>query len=105
MKKYVFVLITLLAIAPTAKANDANDIAQIKQTAKNYMEAWYQGDAAKMEESLHKELAKRSIKPGHVDQKSLRLTYASDMVSYTRSGYGAPLGKRHEYRGHRVRSF
>jgi Putative lumazine-binding len=44
-----------------------------------------------MKESLHKNLAKRSLTSGNSDRKDLRLTSASDMISYTKSGYGKSL--------------
>lgn len=44
---------------PTREQVDA----AIKQAALNYMYGWYEGDAARMERSLHPELAKRIVIP------------------------------------------
>ena len=44
-----------------------------------------------MKNSLHKKLAKRSLELGYGGKKQLRLTSASDMISYTKVGYGKRL--------------
>jgi hypothetical protein len=46
------------AAAPAASAADA---AAIKQAALDYIEGWYNGDAARMERAVHPELAKRMV--------------------------------------------
>ena len=46
-----------------------------------------------MKESLHKKLAKRSLK-GMMGEDELRHTTASDMISYTKSGYGERLQQK-----------
>jgi len=75
----------------TVLAEDVNDISAIEKTARTYMESWYQGDAEKMGEVLHKDIAKRSLQPGDSENNDLRKITASDMISWTRSGYGKPL--------------
>jgi hypothetical protein len=68
--------------------NDA-DRAAIKQAALDYIEGWYQGNAERMERSLHPELAKRIVladpKTGRnrLDQMS-----AMTLVQTTRKAYG-----------------
>lgn len=47
------------AQAVTADAASSDDERAIVQTALDYIEGWYAGDAARMERSLHPELAKR----------------------------------------------
>ena len=54
--------------------------------ALNYMESWYHGEPGKMKEALHRELAKR-----HLELRYVRNTTATDMVIYTRGGYGEAL--------------
>ena len=91
MQRILLSLVMLGISASTVYADSADEIAAIEQTARNYMEAWYQGDAKKMKASLHKKLAKRSLQETHGTRKDLRLTSASDMVGYTRGGYGERL--------------
>ena len=90
MYRVVF-LIILFFVVSTVHAGSPDEISAIKKTAMNYMEAWYQGDAERMKGSLHSNLAKRSLREAHGSKKELRLTTASDMVSYTESGYGKNL--------------
>ena len=91
MRRIMLLLMMLALSGSTVWADSADEIAAIKQTARNYMEAWYQGDAKRMKASLHKKLAKRSLQETHAARKDLRLTSASDMVAYTRGGYGERL--------------
>jgi hypothetical protein len=51
----------LLTIGAIAQDKSSDDEAAIKATALNYIEGWYDGDAARMESALHPELAKRII--------------------------------------------
>jgi Putative lumazine-binding len=88
---YVIVAIMMILIwIPTVPADSGIDISSIKKTATTYMNAWYQGDTRGMKTSLHKKLAKRSLK-GMMGENELRHTTASDMISYTQSGYGKHL--------------
>jgi Putative lumazine-binding len=48
------------AVAKPASASEA-DLAAIKQTALDYIEGWYEGNAERMERALHPELAKRIV--------------------------------------------
>ena len=86
------VLLTCSAAAAQAAATDEN--AAITKTALNYIEGWYEGDAARMESSLHPELAKRMI---YTDQKSgrsqLHHMSAMALVQGTRMGGGKQTPK------------
>lgn len=67
MKKLIFILIAVLTVcAWTANAQTTNvsdaDKAAIKQTALDYIEGWYEGDADRMERALHPDLAKRIVR-------------------------------------------
>jgi len=90
MHNVIVAIMMLLIWVPTVQADSENDISAIKKTATTYMNSWYQGDARGMKASLHKKLAKRSLK-GMMGENELRHTTASDMVSYTKSGYGERL--------------
>ncbi len=83
--------------ATVVRPENPEDITAIKQTARNYMESWYQGDTKRMESSLHKKLAKRSLK-GNYGEPGLRHTTASDMIRYTENGYGIKLWQE----GHKI---
>ena len=82
----VVLLVTALTNAQTA-SND--DDAAIRVTALNYIEVWYEGDAARMESALHPELAKRMIftdpKTGHSQFNHMG---AMQLVQNTRHGGG-----------------
>lgn len=54
-------LLLCLLVAPFAAAAPAEDEAAIRQTALNYAEGWYAGDAARVAAALHPKLAKRSV--------------------------------------------
>jgi hypothetical protein len=82
--------VALLAAAVThAQTNSSDDDAAIKVTALNYIEGWYEGDAARMESALHPELAKRMIS---TDPKTGRSQFnhmgAMQLVQNTRHGGG-----------------
>jgi hypothetical protein len=46
-----------------ARGQTAADSAAIRQTALDYIEGWYEGNAARMERALHPDLAKRVVMP------------------------------------------
>ena len=83
MKKLTFILIAILtvcasnAVAQTTNVSDA-DKAAIKQTALDYIEGWYEGDADRMERALHPDLAKRIVRASP-DGKYNRLDQMSAM--------------------------
>ena len=55
----------------------------VVQAALDYIEGWFDGDAARMERALHPELAKRSLKEGRLE--TIR---AREMVEATERGTG-----------------
>lgn len=66
------------------------DRAAIKQTALDYIEGWYAGDAERMERALHPDLAKRIVRP-HPDNKNFsRLDQMSalSLIQGTKRGGG-----------------
>ena len=91
MMKQILAIIAILVLAHFFQQEDAYDIEDINQTASNYMESWYKGNDKVMKQSIHNKLAKRSFKPGFGEKKDLRLISASDMVKYTKEGYGKRL--------------
>src|SRR6266576_484277 len=63
MKKLIAAagFIIVLVTCASAQSSVPDDETAIRKTALNYIEGWYEGDAARMESSLHPELAKRMI--------------------------------------------
>ena len=87
---YSLAVTVLLAVTLGAHAQTAtSDEDAIKVTALNYIEGWYEGDAARMESALHPELAKRMIS---TDPKTGRSQFnhmgAMQLVQNTRHGGG-----------------
>jgi hypothetical protein len=92
----------LLALAvPVAAtpvfAQTPADSAAIRQTALDYIEGWYEGNAERMERALHPELAKRIV---NVDPRngrnSLGQQGALTLINNTKAGYGreTPVGQQ-----------
>jgi hypothetical protein len=79
--------ICLTVAAWSARATTDDDRKAIAQTALDYAEGWYTGDAARMERALHPELAKRIVvtKDGRsrLDQMG-----AMTLVNGVRAGMG-----------------
>ena len=96
MKRSIFVLAVafLLATIAAGQTSSTDDVAAIKATALNYIEGWYEGDAARMESALHPELAKRMIltdpKTGHSQFNHMG---AMQLVQNTRRGGGSKTPK------------
>src|SRR5215212_6658868 len=94
-KAFSLIAFTFLIIGTaTAQTAPADDNAAIRKTALNYIEGWYEGDAARMESALHPELAKRMI---YTDPKSGRSQFnhmgAMALVQGTRRGGGKQTPK------------
>lgn len=62
--------------------------AAIKQTALDYIEGWYEGNAERMERSLHPELAKRIVYTNKEGKSRLDQMSAMSLVQGTRRGFG-----------------
>ena len=91
MNRIVNAAIVFLLLMPAVNVYSQDETAGITKTALDYMEGGYQGDAKRMKASLHKKLAKRSLQPGSGNKRELRLTSASEMITYTQHGYGQSL--------------
>jgi len=87
--------IAVLVSAVVGQAADPN--AGIKKTALNYVEGWYDADAARMEKALHPDLAKRVLMPNSYNGKG-RIEQMSAMTLYqavkARSGNPTPADQR-----------
>ena len=93
MKKTILIFAIVLTFcvagvrAQTTAVSDA-DKAAITQTALDYIECWYMGDAERMERALHPELAKRIVRTNDKGQSALGQMSAMSLVQGVRAGYG-----------------
>ncbi len=71
----------------------ADDLAAIRQTALDYVESWYEGNAERMERALHPDLAKRIVQTNDKGQSRLDQMSAMGLVQGTRRGYGKDTPK------------
>jgi hypothetical protein len=102
-KNSLLILLALVLYAfACAEANAQNatvpvsaaDGAAIKQTALDYIEGWYEGNAERMERALHPELAKRIVETNPQTGRSrLNQMSAMSLVQGTRAGGGTKTAK------------
>jgi hypothetical protein len=76
-----------------AAAPATPDAELIKQTALDYIEGYYEGNAERMERALHPELAKRIVNRDDRGRTSLGQMGAMRLVQVTRSGDGKKIPK------------
>jgi hypothetical protein len=94
MQKLVMILLTILFIsAAQVNAQSTSDAELIKQTALDYIEGWYEGNAERMERALHPELAKRIVRSDARGRNSLGQMGAMTLVQFTRAGEGKSTPK------------
>lgn len=87
-KLYLVASIVLLCFVPATHAQTASDTEAIKQTALDYIEGWYEGNADRMERALHPELAKRIVRTNKDGMSSLNQMSAMTLVQGTKRGGG-----------------
>ncbi len=95
MRTIVFALVLIpIAFASVARAQSSETEA-IKQTALDYIEGWYEGNAERMERALHPDLAKRIVRtnPQNKQQSRLDQMSAMSLVLGTRRGGGKDTPK------------
>ncbi len=97
MKRTIWLLAVLIFSAVAAHAQAAPSDADkdaIKQTALDYIEGWYEGNAERMERALHPELAKRIVRTDAKSGRSgLGQMSAMSLVQGTRGGGGKDTPK------------
>ena len=96
--KVVALAVLLFALPAVAEDKDKADVrAGIQKACLDYIEGWYEGDAARMESSLHPELAKRMIstdpKTGHSVFNHMG---ATALVQRTKRGGGTKTPKERQ---------
>lgn len=84
----LLVLTALTLGASGAAAQTAADSAAIRQTALDYATGWYDADAARMQRSLHPELAKRRVMSDASGRSRLIQMSAMTLVNGTAEGGG-----------------
>jgi hypothetical protein len=95
LQRRIFMSSAALAAASTPAVAAEPEATAIEACARDYIEGWYAGDAARMERSLHPELAKRIVKRGPDGRGELQNMGAMALVQYTRGRTGKPeVGKR-----------
>lgn len=94
-KKVLFLsLVILIALAGGVQAQASDDNkAAIKQTALDYVEGWYEGNAERMERALHPELAKRIVRTGPEGRSRLDQMGAMALVQGVKRGGGKDTPK------------
>jgi hypothetical protein len=103
MQRFATLLFTLLLAfvvqvqaqdkAPDKAAPATSDAEQIKQTALDYIEGFYEGDAARMERALHPELAKRIVNTDERGRSVFNHMGAMRLVQLTRVSSGKNIPK------------
>ena len=90
MHRFAFAVIAaLIALGPAPSvAQTPADSAAIRQAALDYIEGYYEGDAARMERALHPELAKRILRVDPQGRSFVSNMGASQLVAGTRDGGG-----------------
>ncbi len=97
MKQVILILVVGLVFCVSGIQAQTNvtdaDKAAIKQTALDYIEGWYSGDAERMERALHPDLAKRIVITDAQGKSRLNQTSAMGLVQGTRRGGGKATPK------------
>ena len=95
MKIRLCVMLVLMLPLLFAKANGQTPAENqaIKQTALDYIEGWYEGNAERMERALHPELAKRIVRSNAEGRSRLDQMSAMSLVQGTRRGGGKDTPK------------
>ncbi|HYP49463.1 MAG TPA: nuclear transport factor 2 family protein [Pyrinomonadaceae bacterium] len=98
MKNTMLILVFCFIFCVSAVQAQTNvsetDKAAIKQTALDYIEGWYEGNAERMERALHPELAKRIVRTNPQNgQSRLDQMSALTLVQGTRRGGGKQTPK------------
>jgi hypothetical protein len=100
MKKAIlFLVVSMTLCGSELRAQTSiseTDKAAIKQTALDYIEGWYEGNAERMERALHPELAKRIVHTNPEGKSRLDQMSAMSLVLGTRRGFGKQTPKENQ---------
>ena len=92
MKKAILLLVVSTIICGSELRGQTpvseTEKAAIKQTALDYIEGWYEGDAERMEKAVHPDLAKRIVHTNQEGHSRLDQMSAMSLVQGTKRAYG-----------------
>ena len=88
MRSLLLLLLVTGGLSSVGRAQAAADSAAIRETALNYVEGWYTGNADRMNRALHPELVKRIVRTDSTGHGSIQQMGATALVAGTRSGFG-----------------
>lgn len=91
MRISVVLAVAALLTSGAAPAQSAADSTAIRQTALDYIEGYYEGNAERMERALHPELAKRIVRTNPQGRSNLGQMSAMSLVQGTRAGGGRDI--------------
>jgi hypothetical protein len=94
--KHLLSILLLIVCTHSLPAQSSADSAAVKAAALNYVEGWYEGDAARMEKAIHPKLAKRIVafsKDIHKNENVLSETSSEQLLDGTRRGFGKKTPK------------
>lgn len=91
MRIPVVLVVAALLTPGAAPAQSAADSTAIRQTALDYIEGYYEGNAERMERALHPELAKRIVRTNPQGRSNLGQMSAMSLVQGTRAGGGRDI--------------
>jgi hypothetical protein len=106
MRKLLLLVSVLLVVSlavfaqqPAAPAKASpEDLAAIKATALDYVDSYYEGDAARMERALHPDLAKRIARRDQKSGKDIQHMTAPELVAIIATGSGKNVPKEKQLR-------
>ena len=91
------VILGALGLVTPARGQPAADTAAIKQTALDYVEGWYEGNAERMARALSPDLAKRNIvKDPQTSKDTLEQMSKAELVKMTGEGVGTKTSKENQ---------
>ncbi len=89
----LFFIVLFASVAHAQTQQSKSDADQIRQTALDYIEGWYEGDAVRMERALHPDLAKRIVRVDQRGRYMLGQMSAMTLVQLAREGDGKSTPK------------
>jgi hypothetical protein len=94
----IFAVVLTFGISGVQAQTSASeaDREAIKQTALDYIEGWYEGNAERMERALHPDLAKRIVRTNDKGQSQLMQMSAMGLVQGVRRGGGKDTPKERQ---------
>jgi len=90
--KFIGLFFLLFGIQNITNAQTQKDSLAIKSTIKDFIEGWYEGNAQRMEASLHEEVISKIVIPNKEGGRLGRFT-AIRLVELTKNGGGTKVPK------------